>query len=72
MGVIFYWIGGATFILSIGNLNIAVDPVLCTKGIVQDYFWFKSRRIEEPVYNERDFDNIDLCLITHNHKDTWK
>jgi L-ascorbate metabolism protein UlaG (beta-lactamase superfamily) len=25
----FYWIGGATFILTIGNLKIAVDPVLC-------------------------------------------
>jgi L-ascorbate metabolism protein UlaG (beta-lactamase superfamily) len=32
MEIIFHWIGGATFILSIGNLNIAVDPVLCKKG----------------------------------------
>ncbi len=32
MKIIFYWIGGATFILSIENLNIAVDPVSCEKG----------------------------------------
>jgi len=69
MEVIFKWIGGATFILSIGDLKIAVDPVLCKKGTVQDYFWFKSERIEQPVYSESDFDNIDLWLITHNHED---
>jgi len=69
MDVLFYWIGGATFVLSIGNLNIAVDPVLCQKGKIQDYFWFKSERIENPVYKETDFDNIDLWLITHNHED---
>jgi N-acyl-phosphatidylethanolamine-hydrolysing phospholipase D len=69
MDIIFNWIGGATFILSIGNLNIAVDPVLCEKGTVQDYFWFKSQRIEQPIYTEKDFENIDLWLITHNHED---
>jgi L-ascorbate metabolism protein UlaG (beta-lactamase superfamily) len=69
MEVIFNWIGGASFILSIGNLNIAIDPVLCKKGSVQDYFWFKSARIEEPIYNDNTFKNIDLWLITHNHED---
>ncbi len=69
MEIIFNWIGGATFIISIGNLNIAVDPVLCNKGTIQDYFWFKSERIEQPIYTEEDFDNIDLWLITHNHED---
>ena len=69
MEIEFYWIGGATFILSIGNLKIAVDPVLCEKGTVHDYFWFKSTRLEQPVYAENDFENIDLWLITHNHED---
>ncbi len=69
MEIIFNWIGGATFILTTGNLNIAVDPVLCEKGNVQDYFWFKSKRIEEPIYTEEDFENVDLWLITHNHED---
>ena len=69
MNVQFYWIGGATFILSIDNFNIAVDPVLCKKGTIQDYFWFKSKRLEQPIYTEKDFENIDLWLITHNHED---
>jgi N-acyl-phosphatidylethanolamine-hydrolysing phospholipase D len=69
MKILFNWIGGATFILTIGNLKIAVDPVLCEKGTVQDYFWFKSKRIEQPIYGKKDFEKIDLWLITHNHED---
>ena len=69
MEVLLHWIGGAGLILSIGNLHIGVDPVLCPKGTVQDYFWFKSKRIEAPVYQPEDFDKIDLWLITHNHED---
>ncbi len=69
MNIKFNWIGGATFILKLDNLKIACDPVLCKKGTIQDYFWFKSRRIEEPVYSDRDFENVDLWLITHNHED---
>ena len=69
MEIILNWIGGATFILTIGNLNIAVDPVLCKKGTVQDYFWFKSKRLEQPIYTKEDFQNVDLWLITHNHVD---
>lgn len=69
MEILFNWIGGATFILSIGDLKIAIDPVLCEKGKVQNFFWFKSERIEQPIYSETDFDNIDLWLITHKHED---
>jgi len=65
----FQWIGGATFILTFDNLKIAIDPVLCSKGTIQDYFWFKSERLEEPVYQKEDFNNVDLWLITHNHED---
>ncbi len=42
MDIEFNWIGGATFVLTLDNLKIACDPVLCKKGIVQDYFWFKT------------------------------
>jgi len=38
MELIFNWIGGATFVLSIGDLNIACDPVLCEKETIQDFF----------------------------------
>lgn len=69
MEIIFNWIGGATFILTVGNINIAIDPVLCEKGTIQDYYWFKSERIESPKYSETDFKDIDLWLITHNHED---
>jgi L-ascorbate metabolism protein UlaG (beta-lactamase superfamily) len=65
----FQWIGGATFILTIADLKIAVDPVLCPKGTIQNYFWFKSKRLEAPIYNAATFDNVDLWLITHNHED---
>ena len=69
MKVLFKWVGGATFILSIGDLKIAVDPVLCEKGSVQDYVLFKSERLEQPMFFEGDFENIDLWLITHEHED---
>lgn len=69
MDVYFYWIGGATFVLSIGDLKIACDPVLCDKGNIQNYTYFKSKRIEAPVFDENTFQNIDIWLITHNHQD---
>jgi len=69
MNLEFQWIGGATVILKIGDLKIAIDPVLCPKGTVQDYFWFTSKRTEEPVYTKNDFNEIDLWLLTHNHED---
>ncbi|NOX48179.1 MAG: hypothetical protein GXO89_14495 [Chlorobi bacterium] len=70
MKIKFKWIGGATFIFSIdGELKIAVDPVLCPKGTDPGFYWFKSERIEEPVYSESDFEDIDLWLLTHDHED---
>jgi L-ascorbate metabolism protein UlaG (beta-lactamase superfamily) len=65
----FKWIGGATWILNIEGIKIACDPVLCPKETTQDYFWFRSQRLEEPVYTHEDFQNIDLWLITHAHED---
>jgi len=69
MKISFTWVGGATFVLSIDNIKIACDPVLCEKGTVQDFFWFKSKRLEQPIYNESTFKGIDIWLITHNHED---
>jgi len=65
----FHWIGGATFVLSIGDLKIACDPVLSEKGTVQNYFWFRSVRLQPPIYNEDTFNGVDIWLITHNHDD---
>jgi len=69
MNLSFQWIGGATFILAVDGIKIAVDPVLCPKGTIQDYFWFKSKRIEDPIYHQDDFKAVDLWLLTHNHED---
>jgi L-ascorbate metabolism protein UlaG (beta-lactamase superfamily) len=65
----FHWVGGATWILRVDGVTIACDPVLCPAGTVQDYGWFRSRRLEEPVYTEEDFRDVDLWLITHTHED---
>ncbi len=69
MNIKFKPIGGATWILQVDNLKIACDPVLCSKGTLQDFFWFKSKRIEEPIFKDNDFENIDLWLLTHKHED---
>jgi len=42
------------------KLNIAVDHVLCKKGMVQDYFWFKSETIEIKEYQTKK--NCDFYL----------
>jgi N-acyl-phosphatidylethanolamine-hydrolysing phospholipase D len=65
----FKYVGGATWILRVGAVKIACDPVLCPAGTVQDYLWFKSKRMIEPVFDESDFEDVDLWLVTHNHED---
>lgn len=65
----FHWVGGATWILTVDGIKMAGDPVLCPAGTVQDYGWFRSRRLEDPVYTEEDFRDVDLWLITHAHED---
>ena len=69
MGGELHWIGGATWIFRVGDLTIACDPVLCPAGTVQHYGWFRSRRLEDPVYTSEDFRDVDLWLITHAHED---
>ena len=63
------WIGGATVLIQSNNLKILCDPVLCKKGTIQDYRYFKSMRLNNPEYDEETFQNIDLLLITHFHLD---
>ncbi len=69
MKINFKWIGGATWILQIDSIKIACDPVLCPEGCVQDYKFFKARRLNDPQYSESDFKDVDLWLLTHNHED---
>lgn len=65
----FQWVGGATWILTVEGIRIAGDPVLCPVGTVQDYGWFRSKRLEDPVYTDEDFRDVDLWLISHAHED---
>lgn len=69
MEINFKWIGGATWILRIDSCKIACDPVLCPEGCVQDYKFFKARRLNDPQYSESDFKDVNLWLLTHNHED---
>jgi N-acyl-phosphatidylethanolamine-hydrolysing phospholipase D len=69
MNIEFKWIGGATWILEIQGLKIACDPVLCPAETIQDYKFFKTKRLNNPVFSEDDFEDIDLWLITHSHED---
>ncbi len=66
----FKWIGAATWVLNINGLKIACDPVLCPKNTVHKYApGLKSKRLTEPVFDEDDFKNIDIWLISHEHED---
>lgn len=67
--LVFQWVGGATWILVVDGVKIAGDPVLCPAGTIQDYGWFRSRRLEAPVYTEDDLRDVDLWLVTHGHED---
>jgi hypothetical protein len=63
------WIGEAIVVFSIDDLKIGVDPILCDKGTIQDYFWFKSTLLKDPVFEEFDFDDVDLWHITQSYTD---
>ena len=69
MNIEFKWVGGATWIMKIQGMKIACDPVLCPAGTIQDYKIFKTERLNEPIFTEDDFEEIDLWLITHGHED---
>lgn len=69
MNVSLKWIGGATWVLQIDNIKIACDPVLCPEGYIQDYKYFKTKRLNNPTYDRADFDKVNLWLLTHNHED---
>lgn len=69
MDIVFSWIGGATFVIETEGLRIACDPALAPGGSVADFFWFKSVRLNNPVYDDKTFNNIDIWLLTHPHLD---
>jgi L-ascorbate metabolism protein UlaG (beta-lactamase superfamily) len=56
------WIGHATFLIQIGNINIMTDPILG-----QPSLFFP--RILPPGISLENLPVIDLVLISHNHRD---
>ncbi len=66
----FKWIGSATWIMTIDGIKLACDPVLCPKDTIQNYgLGLSSKRMTSPVYDESDFKDVAIWLITHEHQD---
>jgi L-ascorbate metabolism protein UlaG (beta-lactamase superfamily) len=61
------WIGHASFLLVLGGLRILIDPVL-TPGLGIAGI-SPARRLAEPGVPLADLLDIDVVLITHNHRD---
>jgi len=60
------WLGHATFLMSIGRLNILTDPFLI--GNVA-YPWIRAlKRLPCPLSFE-DLPSIDILLVSHEHRD---
>lgn len=61
------WLGHSSMFLRMSNLNILIDPIFSTYaspipiGMLKR---FKGRQL-----HEKDFPNIDVVCITHNHYD---
>lgn len=57
------WIGHATFLIQLNNINILVDPIF--GNLVP----FLLRRTLPPGIAFKNLPHIDLVLISHNHND---
>lgn len=57
------WIGHASFLLVLGGLRILIDPILAPAlGVV-------TKRLVAPGIPMEDLADIDVVLVTHNHRD---
>ncbi|MGE5404461.1 MAG: MBL fold metallo-hydrolase [Candidatus Saccharibacteria bacterium] len=66
----FKWIGGPTWIMRVGDMKIACDPVLCPEGTVQNYgYGMSGKRLTAPQFNKDEFKDVDIWLISHEHED---
>jgi L-ascorbate metabolism protein UlaG (beta-lactamase superfamily) len=57
------WLGHSTFLIQIENINIITDPVF------SDVSRFFFPRLFKIPFDKKNFPNIDIILISHNHKD---
>jgi len=61
------WIGHASFLLVVGGLRILIDPVLVPNLGVAGIS--PAKRLADPGIPLADLHDIDVVLITHNHRD---
>jgi len=57
------WIGHATFLIQLGNINILTDPIF------GDAFPVLYPRVTPPALTHKELPLIDVILISHNHWD---
>lgn len=56
------WIGHATYLVQLGGLSILTDPILSQRI-------FAVRRLVPPGLGYDQLPNIDLVVLSHNHRD---
>jgi L-ascorbate metabolism protein UlaG (beta-lactamase superfamily) len=56
------WIGHATYLIQLGGLSIVIDPVLSNR-------LFAIKRLVAPGLAPAAMPALDVCLVTHNHRD---
>ncbi len=61
------WFGHSSYLIHINGKNILVDPVL-SKSASPFSFMVKAYKGTD-VYNENDFPDLDLIILTHDHYD---
>lgn len=61
------WIGHASFLLVLGGLRILIDPVLVPSLGIAGFG--PTKRLVPPGIPLEDLADIDVVLITHNHRD---
>lgn len=61
------WIGHASFLLVLGGLRILIDPILAPHLGIGSIG--PSKRLVPPGIPLEDLADIDVVLLTHNHRD---
>ncbi len=61
----FTYVGGTCWVLEVDNkLKIACDPALNPKDTKYNYKGLKSKRLEDPIYNDKTFESVKIWLLT--------
>jgi L-ascorbate metabolism protein UlaG (beta-lactamase superfamily) len=61
------WIGHATVLVQIGNVNILTDPIFSERA--SPVQWYGPKRHQPPAVRLAELPRIDAVVISHNHYD---